>query len=363
MRIAQLTLDGYYNYGNMLQKYALNHTLKKFADVAEVLWCEDTKFLPEDGLTPIMQCVLHDRRPNHYQMFLLREAVRQSKFKDFENLHVSTRFDLPYLEDIADEYDYFVAGSDQIWNPLWYRKYLFLEFVPREKKIAYAASIGLSELPDDFKEIFRRDLSDFKYISVREDTAAKIIGDLTGQTPPVLLDPVLLLTKDEWLAVAQKPTWLKEKYSRGFVLTYYLKTLPPPEVKALAAELNLPVINLLDVENYNHFASGPAEFVWLFAHSSLTFTNSFHGVAFSILFKRPFINLEVKNYAQGVATSSRITSLLKLFGPEDRRSFGEKIFTAEEALTIDFTRRDEVLPRERTKAFKFLEQALGGDAR
>ena len=362
MRIAQLTLDGYVNYGNMLQKFALNHTLKKFADVVEVLWGDEIKFLPEDGLTPIMQCVLNNQRPNHQMTFFLREAVRQSKFKDFENLHVPTRFDLPYLEEVADEYDYFVAGSDQIWNPLWAPPHLFLRFVPREKKIAYAASIGTSEIPDAKKEIYRRDLSDFKYLSVREDTAAKIIGDLTGQTPPVLPGPVLLLTKDDWLAVAQKPTWLKEKYSRGFVLTYYIQTLPPPEVKALAAKLNLPVINLLDVENFNHFANGPAEFVWLFAHSSLTFTNSFHGVAFSILFKRPFINREIKNFER-ISMLSRMTDVLKLFGLEDRQSFGKKIFTAEEALTIDFTRRDKVLPRERDKAFKFLAEALGGDAR
>lgn len=359
MRIAQLTLYGYFNYGQTLQRFALQHTLKKFADFVEFLWAEENKFLPETGNTPSLQCVLHKERPNHWMMYIMRESVRQSKFKDFENLHIRTRFDLPYLENVAEEYDFFVVGSDQVWNPRWFKPELFLPFVPHEKKIAYAASIGHPEIPAQLKEFFRETISDFSKLSVREENAIRLINELTGRTATLLPDPVLLLTADEWLAVAQKPTWFKEKYRRGFVLTYYLRKLPPPEVKTLADELNLPVINLLDTENFDHFTVGPAEFIWLFANSSLTFTNSFHGAAFSILFKRPFINRELDGDSLGVSMSMRLTTLLKLFGLQDRQSFGEKIFTADEALTIDFARRDEILPLERAKAFNFLSEALG----
>lgn len=358
MRIAQLTLDGYFNYGNILQKFALHHTLKKFADFVEVLWNDETNFLPEDGEKPSIQCVLRKERQNYWQLYLLREAVRQSKFRDFERLHLRTRFDLPYIEDLADDYDFFVVGSDQVWNPHFKKSRIFLPFLPHEKKIAYSASIGAPEIPADKKELFKRGISDFEKISVREESAVKLINDLTGQTPIVVLDPVMLLTKDEWLAVAQKPLWLKEKYRRGYILTYYLRKLPPPEVKTLAAKLNMPVINLIDMLNYDHFTVGPAEFVWLFANASLIFTNSFHGVAFSVLFNRPFLNREVDNDKGGVSMASRMTSLLKLFGLENRRTSGKKIFTADEALTVDFTRRDEVLPVERDKAFNFLSEAL-----
>ncbi|MBE8952425.1 MAG: polysaccharide pyruvyl transferase family protein [Quinella sp. 1Q7] len=163
--------------------------------------------------------------------------------------------------------------------------------------------MGNTTIPDEKKELFRRGISDFNYVSVREENAATLINELTGQTPPAVLDPVMLLTENEWLAVAQKPTWLKEKYRRGFVLTYYLRKLPPPEVKTLADELNLPVINLLDPLNYEHFTMGPAEFIWLFMNASLIFTNSFHGVALSILFKRPFVTAKFK--ATGAARQWR----------------------------------------------------------
>ncbi len=358
MRAAQLTLDGYFNYGNILQKFALHHTLKKFADYTEVLWTDEIKFLPETGEVAGLPFVMQKERADCWRMYFIREGARQSRFKDFENLHLQTRFDIPYIEELADEYDYFVVGSDQVWNPTWFPPHTFLEFAPREKRIAYAASIVAPEIPAHLKEVFRRGISGFDHLSVREEGAIKIIRDLTGQTPLLMPDPVLLLTEDEWLAVAQPPTWLKSKYARGYVLTYYLRKSPPPEVKAHADKLNLPVINLLDLNNYNHFTIGPSEFIWLFAHASLVFTNSYHGVAFSILFKRPFLNREIENDSVGVNMSMRIPSLLKLFGLEDRTASdgNRKLDTI---LDVDFTRREEVLPVERTKAFKFLSEALG----
>lgn len=351
MRIAQVTLNGYFNYGNILQKFALHHTLKKFTDSTEVLWFSTTHPLfSELGGKTSVQCVKFRGRHDWEKKFILREAVRQSKFKDFENLHITTRFDFPYWEEIADEYDFFIVGADQVWNPNYGK--IFLDFVPREKKIAYAASIGTDSIPDELKELLQRGISDFNYISVREESAIGLVNELTGKTPLLMPDPVLLLTEKEWLDVAQKPTWFKEKYPRGFVLTYYLSKLPPSEVKTFADKIGLPVINLLDTENYNHFTAGPAEFVWLFANASLVFTNSYHGMAFSLLFKHPFVtnNLRSNN-------DPRLISFLTLFGLGDR-------FKPADPLKIDFTRCDEVLPLERARAFKFLSEALlGGDAK
>ena len=146
---------------------------------------------------------------------------------------------------------------------------------------------------------------------------------------------------------AQAPQWLKEKYQRGYILTYYLGKLPPPTVKDIAAKLALPVINLLNTENYNHFTVGPAEFVWLFANASLVLTNSFHGAAFSILFKRPFTVNTLRN-----EQDPRMVSLFKLFGLEDKNALAE-------LLKMNFSRCDEVLRLERTKSFKFLTEAFG----
>ena len=123
MRIGQLTLNVYDNYGNILQKYALHRTLKKFADSVEVLWRRSTTtFLPDAlELKPNIEGKMRD---------IAFKCVWQNKIKDFNDKHIRTRFSFPYLEDIADEYDFFVVGSDQVWNPAFKFPWRFLDFAP-----------------------------------------------------------------------------------------------------------------------------------------------------------------------------------------------------------------------------------------
>lgn len=144
MRVAQLTLNGYFNYGNILQKFALHHMLKKFADFAEVLWTDTNNFLPETGEKTQPQFENHENRPDCWHQYFMREAVRQNKFKNFENLHIRTRFDLSYLENLADEYDFFIIGADQVWNPFAPFPNKFLEFAPREKRITYVFNVNFA---------------------------------------------------------------------------------------------------------------------------------------------------------------------------------------------------------------------------
>ena len=359
MKVAQLALDDYSNYGNFLQKYAIHTTIKKFADDVEFLWYIQNTFWPEGNDLPYPPKYLLERYPHEAVRWWFCEAVRVSKIKEFADRYINTRFNLPYMEDIGDEYDFFVVGSDQVWNPSsGIISNLFLPFVPREKKIAYAASIALTELPDDVKEYFRQGVKSFTHVSVREENAVKIISELGLEPPLLVLDPVFLLTRDEWLKIARRPSWFNKKYERGYILTYYLRNFPPPEIESVAAELNLPVINLLDIKNFNHYAIGPEEFLYLFAHATLIYANSFHGIAFSTLFKRPFVNCEYDDETtQSMGT--RIPSLLKMFGLENRTVYTKEFNKIKSPLEIDFSRRDEILPQERMKAFKFLSKALG----
>ena len=357
MKVAQLTLNTYNNYGNVLQKYALQKILERFVDFTEVLW-----FNGNIGVSHFW-AETADIPPDQSLEYYLREAIRMTKFKEFDERYIKTRFNLPYIEDIADEYDFFVVGSDQVWNP--FCEFInmplpikFLEFAPREKKIAYAASIGISEFPNEVKEYCRQGIADFAHVSVREENAIKIISDLGLEPPLLVLDPTLLLTRDDYLKIARRPSWFNEKYERGYILTYYLMGSHPPELTSMLQELNLPLINLCDIKNFNHYTTGVEEFLYLFAHASLVCVSSFHGTVFSILFKRPFINC-TKNYQGMGVPSMRIPSLLKMFGLEDRTVYTDEFNKIESPLEIDFSVRDKVLPLERMKAFKFLSNALG----
>ena len=282
MRIALLTLNVYDNYGNMLQKYALYRTLKKFADCVEVLWQHSTKLF-----TP------YELESNPQSVGNLRDTafkcVRESRFKEFHDANICTRFDFPYLEDIADDYDFFVIGSDQVWNPEFEVPGRFLEFAPPEKRIAYAASIAIPELPEKVQELYRQKISEMPHVSLREKEGCDIIEKLTGKRPLHVLDPVFLLTANEWRKIEKRPTWLEQKkYERGYLLTYFFRGKVPKQIYPLAKELGLPVINLLDPKNFNHFITSVEEFLYLVDHATLVCTLSFHATAFATIFKRPF---------------------------------------------------------------------------
>ena len=358
LRIAQLTIDGYYNYGNILQKFALQHTLKKFANFTEVLFCRESNKFHSEGIWAFR---LPDYVPaeNIPKRYINQEIVRTTKIKEFENRYIKTRFDIPYLDEIDNDYDFFVVGSDQVWNPIWIKPKYFLNFAPNEKKIAYAASIANPKIPKDKQDFFRESLMTFPKISVREEGAIQLINELTGREDiQLVLDPVMLLTQNEWLQIAMKPSWFNEKYERGYILTYYLRKLPPPEIENLSRSLNLPVINIWDVRNYWHYITSPEEFIYLFANATLIYTNSFHGSAFSILFKKPFVNREYIKDGLGKKMSLRIEGLLKMFGLENRIAQPENNFEVENLLTPDYKMRDKVLPEWREKSFKFLAEAL-----
>lgn len=357
MRIAQLTLNVYGNYGNMLQKYALNRTLKKFAEVVEVLWNFSTK-----PYTP------YELEINRFYSGSLKttafNSVRESRIKNFSDTHMQTRFDLPYLEDVADEYDFFVVGSDQVWNPDFEFPGRFLDFAPPEKRIAYAASISVSELPADVEDYWREKISEMPHVSIRELEGVELVEKLTGKRPLHVLDPVFLLTADEWREIEKPPAWLSKKiYRNGYLLTYFFKgksseqsELLDEQVKRLAEELNLPTINLLDSNNFDHFITSVEEFLYLVNHATFLCTNSFHGTSFAIIFKRPFILYKFNENT--IKRFSRLQTVLELFNLQERATDTDLKIKVADPLKIDFTRRDEVLPLERAKAFNFLSAAL-----
>lgn len=361
LRIAQISLHGYYNYGNILQKYALHRTLKKFSDFTEVVWYDVNSFFSETGN---FNGVYIKNLPAYAEIsqlqFFLREAVRENKFKEFENRYIKTRFNAPYFEEIADDYDLLIIGSDQVWNPSWVDFKNFLYFAPNEKKVAYAASIGAPKIPDEMKEIYKTEISSFAKISVREPGAVKILEELIQRKVELVLDPVMLLTKKEWLEIAKRPSWLNEKYDRGYILTYYLRDDAPPVVETLSKKLNLPVINLFQYRNYWHYTVGPEEFVYLFANASLIYTNSFHAVAFSVLFKKIFVNHELPFDFLSEVMSLRIPGLLKMFDLEDRIANSENDYKISNLFEIDYSTRDKILPVERAKSFRFLTDAIQG---
>lgn len=364
MRIGRLTLDGYHNYGNVLQLLALDMMLRRYGEV-DSLWHSADNFLPLLRVTPkqelknaIKYLINHKGyRDMCRSGYFHTEAVRQARIREFVLRHIHT-VDMRGREgSIGAEYDYFVTGSDQVWNPRFLpdRCYkTFLMFAPKDKRISYAASISIPELPSEDAARFKKWASEMPYLSLREAAGAKMIADLTGREVPVHIDPTLVIDRAVYEGLEERPAWLGEE---PYMVTYFLGDRPAA-VERVARKLGLRVINILDREVFDHYIVSPEEFIYLIHHAELLYTDSFHGTVFAIQFRTPFVICE-RVQKDACTMTSRIDTLLALFGIESARGTAANDFEVEDPLTVDFSRVDDVLTRERARSYEYLDRAFG----
>lgn len=283
----------------------------------------------------------------------IHDDIREYSIRKFSKKYVSEK-KIKNIEEVSNEYDYFIAGSDQIWNPHWINGYVeFLQFADKKKRISYSASFGVRDIPQEKRKDFSRYINGMEHISVREQAGAEIVQDLCGFDVPVLVDPTLLITKDEWSSIAEKPWWLeKAKYMMVFFLGG-MSEQESMECKKIAESNDLKIINILDKDNLDYYTSSPEEFLYLIKNASIVLTDSFHATVFSIIMNTPFLNFSRK----GMEMNSRIDTLLNLFDMNERRVIdGEPIRL--ELFNVDFSNVEECLKIEREKSKKFLFEAL-----
>ncbi len=363
MKIAKITLNGYFNYGNVLQNYALQNVLLKYADEVDTIWQGDYDFLPiysrKFNLKKCIKLMLNWRGCRKYifsEKFGM-EMSRQTRIRDFCERYINIRCDVGYDTDITDDYDYFVVGSDQVWNPngKGFGNF-FLKFVPNNKRISYAASISSPNVPDRNMQEFVDGIMGMKDISVREYSGAELIKKITGRTVSVNVDPTLLLDADEWRNLEEIPLWYKNE---KFILTYFLGEIPL-SVKKILEGMEFHIINLLDESSYAQYVTNIGEFLWAIDHAELVYTDSFHGTVFSILFRTPFVICNRIDFGMYTNMESRIDTLLKSFSLEERRGRKENDYIIENPLlSPDWSSVDEVLEHERVRADEYLRKALG----
>ena len=285
MKIGIITINDNNNYGNRLQNYAVQTFLKK-QNV-------DSITIKNQTLTNNKKkVILGFCKYIYIRIFRTkRKSLRLDKFKEFnKNIRFSKNTIIPYT-NISKKYDYFIAGSDQIWNPTFGRltDVDLLAFVKPEKRIAFSASFGISELPEQYKERVKKELKKFKAISVRENKGKEIIEKLTRRKDvEVLVDPTMLLSADDWDKVVKKPEQLK---TNKYILNYFLGNLSETrqkEIERIAKDNGYKIINMMDKEG-EFYQTGPSEFLYLEKNASLICTDSFHSCVFAILYNRPFV--------------------------------------------------------------------------
>ena len=330
-----VTLYTSFNYGSALQAYASKKYYKKLGFKSKVLSYSNSLIKGRDIRVEKLLIMLLRTfwRPNllkktflTYKKSLDKKITLESKdkfFKFYEECLQPHKMNKKEMKTYGKEKNVFavICGSDQIWNAtsIYVDPFYYLRYFPREKRIAYAPSFGKKEIPEYNKKIITKYLNEINYLSVRELEGEKIIKELINKKAEVLIDPTLLLDKNEWKNVYGNERLIEEKY----ILFYFLdipKEHTIDNLKKISQILNKKIIvipNLLEEfkiidEKLESFNAGPLEFLNLIDNAEFICTDSFHGMLFSINFNKPFYVFE-RNYGVASKQSGRISSMLEIF--------------------------------------------------
>lgn len=347
-KLAIVTLYGENNYGNRLQNYAVQKTLEKIGYEVETIVVQEQSN-QKKYIKYYIANILEKTFP-YIVKKINADIIRFKRFKKFTKKHIHTRYVLNdgiFQDSLNDEYDYFVVGSDQVWNltngDYQKRQYnMFLRFVSKDKRVCFSPSITISKIPEEMIGDYREGFNGFNELSVREETGARIIKEISGREAQVLIDPTLMFDGEEWIKVSKKSKAPKKPY----VLEYFLGERDNEKLSEIAKDNNLYRVTLLDRNNPDIYISGPSEFIDLVSRADMVCTDSFHACVFSILFGKPFIICKRKDGYTDMY--SRIDSLLKLFNVE----------SSEKPIIVSPKIRDEVLKIERKKVIDFLKRNL-----
>ena len=346
------------NYGNRLQNYAVQETLRKLGAEATTLSFEASILSPKNRLKHILRLMRGSYGRGDKEDWK-EYRLKVSAFEQFNREYIKTK-NIKRIGDIQDA-DYFVVGSDQVWNPTWYsshplKKDLFLlTFTEPAKKVCFSPSFGIGELPEEWKPWFRQHLAAFSSLSVRERAGAKIIKELTGKTAEVLIDPTLMLEPEEWRNISKRPCRNVDT-DTPYVLTYFLGDLSRQarmDLDRILAGKKKRVLSLMDRGKPELYVLGPGQFIYLLDHADLVLTDSFHGCVFSFLFGKPF--LVYPREGLGIDMMSRIDTFLDTF---DLKRKYKNSSIENEMDECSYEAGHRILEMERQKVICFLKGSM-----
>lgn len=365
MNVKIITRHAVANYGSVLQAYALQKAIEKIGHKAEII---NYIRLDEQGKNIVDTMLKRNSKwnkniflrtiykilqmPVYNKSYLKFEKFRKCLLNETERIYSNSE----ELKELP-EADVYCTGSDQVWGKIGnvdFDENYFLDFVPKGKKcISYAASFGKSELSDELLDNLSKLLAKYSHITVRENSAKKILEDKKIFSEQVL-DPTLLLSKDEWKEIINDE--VKEK---DYVLIYQLHRDKKLEKYAeeFARRTNKKLIRI-SISWLYVFKSGKLsympsinKFLEYFKNCEYVITDSFHATVFSIIFNKKFIDILPNK------TGTRIVSILQLLGLENRivKNYNDFSLINKE---IDYYDVNIKLDNERNKSLKILENII-----
>lgn len=346
MKIGIITYTHGVNFGQRLQNYALQTVLENRGHITYTLK-QTSPFGIKHSLKQFFIQAVNLINPKNYNS---DEKVRKNRFTAFNQRYIKFYgIKLHFFGNnvwVKRRFDAFIVGSDQIWSPLssYVGDNSFLTFADDNQKMTYAPSFSVTHFPTEKKEYYQKALSHFKYLSIREDRGAEIIRELTGKDAKVVVDPTLLLDRDDWNLIRKKSS---VKPSSKYVLEMFIGGAPA-DIKEVETLYNLRTLKI-----GNNTPIGPDEFIDVVADASLVLTDSFHTTVFSAIYHVPFINFSRNEF--GDVMNSRFDTLYRILGIESRQW---NIMKSKSIYQLDFDKIDKNIYAEKKKSLQFLYEEL-----
>lgn len=371
MKLAVMTWYHYRNYGTALQAAALTSVLRELGHEPELIRytpCGYFRTIPDYHVSALLKRAYRKirRRGSGMAGGHFCDEQKDRLFQAFLEERITftdtcrTKAD---MERLNDRFDAFICGSDQIWSPLNFDPKYYLDFVHEPaKKIAYAPSMGVEKIEDRYvKREIKKHLKQFGALSVRERAGQSLIRELSGRMAPVVLDPTLLYTAQQWT----KQLALRPSEAEPYLLVYMLGknaehwAAAEETAKHLGLKLRLIPVYKDDFSRDGCITEpiGPQEFVQQIYGAAYVCTDSFHGLCFSLLFHKAFTAFARFQKGDKQNQNSRVTQLLRMAEMTERMMKGENWSRIAEK-TPDFSCADAALKEMREKSMQYLTAAL-----
>lgn len=369
------------NYGMLLQAYATQRIVEKLGFETEILDYSRTSF-KHVRLTPWLLFYFFDelkrRRKMKERCKLFSDEIHLNNVQDrknisneFINIYLLHRLKCKGIDELEAKgktYNGVIVGSDQIWPPdSAFGNFTTLRFVPDEvNKISYATSLGVFSYPFWSKSSAADFLKRINHISVREEQGKQIINGFSNVHVDVVVDPTYLLTKQEWIDLIPEATIIEDDY----VLCYFLGN--EEKHKKLAREYadkhKIKLVSILSTESFSDMdlsfadeivvGKGPCEFINLIRHANVVMTDSFHGLAFSVINNVPFYIYYRTKVGSTGSRNSRIDNVLKMWGLESRLMLDDSNIKDFDSNPINYDKVNESVKVKREYSKNYLIAAL-----
>ena len=352
-KVGILTFHDAHNYGAVLQAYALKEYIKQLGFNVKIINYHHYEI--PDGFAKKRK--IDFAKVGLHKFSYFDHCTRWEKFALFINELTDNAREVYISEKELEKLniDYWICGSDQIWNTditHGFNKGFFLDFNTTGKKISYAVSMGIPSLEEKYEEEFKKAVNSLDCISVREESLKEYVEKFTDKEIKRVIDPTLLLNPEDYDEI------IEENPIVGKYLLIY--ALGPDDrltkiAQKIAKEKNLEIVELNDCKVSNYFCkqisnAGPEEFLSLIKNADAVVTNSFHGTIFSILFKRDFYTITRLN------RNSRMENILNIVDMRDRLI--DNVEDLSKVKNQDFEKAFENIQKVRESSIEFLKSAL-----